>query len=92
MATGAQSTLEWQLQGEVGGTWMLSSDQKWERSPHEGDEPKGRQPSDRRQEQAREKFLVSGEAGLFLCDLQVIIKSRHDHGWSVREGAQALHS
>ena len=28
MATGAQSTLEWQLQGEVGGTWMLSSDQE----------------------------------------------------------------
>lgn len=65
VATGAQSTLEWQLQGEVGGTWMLSSDQEGALT-HEGDEPKGRQPLVQEvREQAREKFLVSGEAGLF---------------------------
>lgn len=33
VATGAQSTLEWQLQGEVGGTWMLSSDQEGALTP-----------------------------------------------------------
>lgn len=33
VAPGAQSTLEWQLQGEVGGTWMLSSDQEGALTP-----------------------------------------------------------
>ena len=33
VATGAQSTLEWQLQGEVDGTWMLSSDQEGALTP-----------------------------------------------------------
>lgn len=33
VATGVQSALDWQLQGEVGRTWMLSSDQQGALTP-----------------------------------------------------------